>query len=104
MSRFLMFIFAVAAIGAIGASSAGHTQAAIVFAIAGGCALVLWITFLPTFIAYWRAHPNRVPILLLNIFFGWTILGWVAALIWACLALPERARERGFADRIEPTL
>ena len=38
---------------------------------------------LPTFIAFFRVHPNRWIILLINIFFGGTGIGWLGALIWA---------------------
>jgi hypothetical protein len=43
----------------------------------------LVIYFLPTIIAFQRDHRNGMPILLVNAFFGWTLLGWVGALIWA---------------------
>ncbi len=40
------------------------------------------IYFLPTFIAAHRGH--RVPgIFLLNLFFGWTGIGWLVMLLWA---------------------
>ena len=41
------------------------------------------IYFLPTGIALLRGHRNTVPIGLLNLFLGWTGLGWLAALIWS---------------------
>jgi len=41
------------------------------------------IYFVPTIIAATRKHQNSVQIFLLNIFLGWTFLGWVAALIWS---------------------
>jgi hypothetical protein len=37
----------------------------------------------PTADAYERAHPHALRIFLLNIFLGWTIAGWVAALVWS---------------------
>jgi Superinfection immunity protein len=43
--------------------------------------------FLPTILAANRGH-NVTGILLLNLFFGWTILGWFAVLLWAQLAYP----------------
>ena len=46
-------------------------------------ALALVAYFAPTIIAYMRAHQQRVPILLLNLLLGWTVLGWIGALIWA---------------------
>ena len=33
--------------------------------------------------AHDRAHPRIVSIALLNIFFGWTVIGWVIAFVWA---------------------
>lgn len=39
--------------------------------------------FLPTVIALARHHRNRLGIFLVNLLLGWTIFGWVAALIWA---------------------
>jgi hypothetical protein len=41
--------------------------------------------FLPTFVAIERKHPNTPPIFLLNLFFGWTLIGWVWALCWALM-------------------
>lgn len=98
MSRFLLFLFAVALIAAGVMLVEDHRNGAVVCAIVSGVAIALWLTFLPTFIAYRRGHPNRVPILLVNLFLGWTLVGWVASLVWACIALAEPAPVRGFAD------
>jgi hypothetical protein len=38
---------------------------------------------LPTYEAWSREHPNLVPIALVNVFLGWTLVGWVAAIVWA---------------------
>ena len=38
--------------------------------------------FLPTIIG--RHHPNSFGIFLVNFLLGWTVIGWLAALIWAC--------------------
>lgn len=40
--------------------------------------------FLPSIVAAARRHRNTVGICLINFFLGWTILGWLAALVWAC--------------------
>ena len=42
----------------------------------------------PTFNATSRKHPARASIFLLNLFLGWTLVGWVAALVWS--ASPKR--------------
>jgi hypothetical protein len=45
--------------------------------------LVLTIYFLPSLIAWAREKRNVGAILVLNLFLGWTLLGWVGALVWA---------------------
>lgn len=45
--------------------------------------------FLPTFISAKRDHPNGTGIFLLNLFLGWTFIGWLAALIWSVSALKK---------------
>jgi len=46
-------------------------------------AIVIALYFLPSIIASLRNHSNRVSIFVLNLFLGWTFLGWVVALIWS---------------------
>jgi Superinfection immunity protein len=41
------------------------------------------IYFLPTIVALVRHKRNVVSILLLNLFLGWTLIGWIIALLWA---------------------
>jgi Superinfection immunity protein len=38
----------------------------------------------PRLIALWRRHRQTLAIFILNLFLGWTLLGWVDALVWAC--------------------
>lgn len=45
--------------------------------------LVVFGYFLPSFIAFSRHKKNALPILLVNLFFGMTFVGWIVALIWA---------------------
>jgi hypothetical protein len=44
---------------------------------------VLVIYFLPSLIALLRRHKNMLAIFLLNLFLGWTIIGWVSSLVWS---------------------
>jgi hypothetical protein len=37
----------------------------------------------PTLLAFRRNHPNRWIILVINVAFGGTIIGWGIALVWA---------------------
>ena len=46
--------------------------------------LFLGIYFIPTMVAYGRSHNNALAIVVLNLFLGWTLLGWVIATTWAC--------------------
>lgn len=48
-----------------------------------GILLCVTIYGLPTGVALIRGRTNTVAILVLNLFLGWTLLGWVVALIWA---------------------
>ncbi|MGF6607075.1 uncharacterized membrane protein YqaE (UPF0057 family) [Paraburkholderia sp. WSM4175] len=45
-------------------------------------ALVL-LYFLPGLVARFRKHRNMNAIAITNLLFGWTILGWGVALVWA---------------------
>lgn len=52
-----------------------------------GAAAVIAVLFvpywLPTIIAFFRGHPNKAVIALVNFFFGWTFIGWFICLFWA---------------------
>lgn len=48
------------------------------------------IYFIPAALAYHRRHKNRLSVLMLNIFLGWSGLGWIVALIWACTSSVEK--------------
>jgi len=39
--------------------------------------------FLPSILAFARNKRDTAAILLLNLFLGWTMIGWVVALVWA---------------------
>ena len=47
------------------------------------------IHFLPTIIAALRHSRSTVGIFLLNLLFGWTVIGWIIALIWAISSEPK---------------
>lgn len=52
--------------------------------------LILLIYFLPTIIAFYRGKSNWLAIMLVNLFFGWSFIGWFVALIWAVTKDVER--------------
>lgn len=39
--------------------------------------------FIPWVVAIVRSHPRRGAIALLTLLLGWTVIGWIIALIWA---------------------
>jgi hypothetical protein len=43
--------------------------------------------FLPTILAAHRGH-GVAGIFILNLFFGWTCIGWLALLLWALVSRP----------------
>ncbi len=56
---------------------------------------VLGLYFVPTIIAVSNRHPRRVPIIVLNTLAGVSVVGWIAALIWALMPPPSDAAARG---------
>jgi hypothetical protein len=47
---------------------------------------LILLYFLPTIIG--REKRDAAGIILLNLFLGWTVIGWVIALVWASTAEP----------------
>jgi hypothetical protein len=47
---------------------------------------VIALYFAPALAASLHKHPQRGAIAILNLFLGWTVIGWVAALVWAYIA------------------
>ena len=45
--------------------------------------LALISYFLPTVVASIRRHTDKGPIFVINLFLGWSLIGWVVALAWA---------------------
>jgi hypothetical protein len=53
-------------------------------------AIILLFYFLPAFVAGTRGHQNTAAIFVLNLFLGWTFVGWVVALVWAFTVVDRR--------------
>jgi hypothetical protein len=49
---------------------------------------------LPALVAVYRRHSRAEAIAIVNLFLGWTGIGWLAALVWAF-----RSRSRGTSHR-----
>ena len=48
----------------------------------------LFVYMIPTVIAFRNRHPKRVAILFVNLLLGVTVLGYVAAMLWATAPAP----------------
>ena len=64
--------------------------------------LATLIYFLPTIIALARGHLSTLAIFLLNLFLGWTLLGWLIALIWSCTGFTAANYARSTPQLIGP--
>jgi hypothetical protein len=61
------------------------------------------IYFIPYMVASQRKKQNVVAIGMLNLFLGWSIVGWVVALVWAASkdsVPPPRATKSEFSEDI----
>jgi Na+/H+-dicarboxylate symporter len=53
--------------------------------------LTLFVMYwLPTIVAMVRHTPSALGIAALNFFLGWTVIGWLLALVWALAAHPQQ--------------
>lgn len=48
-----------------------------------GLGIPLVLYFLPSIIALARNKRDTLAIFLLNFFLGWSVIGWIVALVWA---------------------
>src|SRR5260370_12944779 len=60
--------------------------------------VVLALYFLPWIIANHRHHPQQTPIFALNLLLGWTLIGWVIAIVWALTAFSAPKRPASYAQ------
>jgi T4 superinfection immunity protein len=51
-----------------------------------GAAAAACVYALPAILAAYRRHPRSEAVAVLNLLLGWTVLGWIAALLWALWA------------------
>ncbi len=72
----LLAVVIVAVAGAFAQNQEAGTTTLLFFA-------TLAFYFIPTFVAISRGHGNRNAICAVNLFLGWSLLGWVAALVWS---------------------
>ena len=87
ISSILIVLITIIAIGDIKEFMAGFfaiTSATFIFLIISIVpVLIIALYFLPIIISIFRKHSNKTPIILITIFLGWTIIGWIIALMLA---------------------
>jgi len=52
--------------------------------------ILILIYLLPSFIAVASKKREALAVILLNVLFGWTILGWIVTLVWALMLCAEK--------------
>ena len=52
--------------------------------------IVVALYLLPTAVAVARSHNQRRAIFLLNFLLGWSVIGWIVAMVWAVTALSDK--------------
>lgn len=52
--------------------------------------LVIALYFLPAIIALANKNPQVQAIYILNLLFGWTVIGWGIALVWAFIVPTQK--------------
>ena len=55
-----------------------------------GLVVVLVLYFLPSIVGAVRKVPNIGSVIVINVFLGWTFVGWVVALAMAVRSVPAR--------------
>ncbi|MCK4463198.1 MAG: superinfection immunity protein [Candidatus Omnitrophica bacterium] len=81
--------------------------------MAQGMLLVIFISltvicfyFLPTLIAINRNNVNKLAIGVLNLLLGWTLIGWVIAIVWAFMktqqSITKESSEKPNANTTPP--
>ncbi len=59
-------------------------------------AAILFFYFVPTLIAFKNRKRSIKAIFVLNALLGWCVVGWIAALVWACTYEPAMRDEENF--------
>lgn len=65
--------------------------------------IILGLYLLPSLLAFVRGHRNKQALAKFNILGGWTIFGWIVALVWAVYAEPSSYPRSRFQGAPPPT-
>ena len=61
--------------------------------------LLLIPYFVPSVVAVVREMPNKGSVIVVNVFLGWTFIGWVVALAMACGRKGEAGKSGTMSSR-----
>jgi hypothetical protein len=64
--------------------------------------IIIFVYFIPGTIAVARNHKHTAAVVLVNLLFGWTFLGWAIALIWSVMNQRD-SRQARTTIAAEPT-
>jgi hypothetical protein len=67
------------------ATTSGASSIAVLFGLLAAIA-AYWV---PTIVAMIRQVPNKGSIIVINLFLGWSVIGWIVALAMACRSRPQ---------------
>ena len=59
------------------------TDIAVIILVIIALVFLIWLYFIPTRIAFRRKHAMAGSIFLVNLLFGFTMIGWIVCLFWA---------------------
>ena len=62
--------------------------------------IAIGIYIIPTIVACKKGHPQKLAIALLNIFLGWTFIGWIGCLIWSVI-MPNGIEKKNKYEDLE---
>jgi Superinfection immunity protein len=57
-------------------------------------ALIIVAYWVPTIVAFARGVPAKAQVLIVNLFLGWTFIGWVVALVMSFRQVPRASEAR----------
>lgn len=70
--------------------SFSYSYATDMFIVSLSVIAACFIYMIPTCVAASRRHRNTIAIAVLNIFFGWTLLGFVGCLVWSLINVSDK--------------
>ena len=79
-----------------------NSRSGFVALLMAACIVAMAIYALPALMAWSMGSPQRMAITLVDLLLGWTILGWIAALIWAVMSGNGGSFDEDLPPRREP--